>query len=477
MNSYPKIYQDETIYSVVQRLVTLECASSYRYAAKSLFQTSSIQFCSAFPSVVPLLSRRFDCLPEHWIEHHSVLPHYRAFTPKDYFLNAVSHFKNGEGEKVFKDLSLIANRQCSGLKMRFCPQCAIEDNDTFGFSYWHVKHQLTGAFACLKHRIPLVNQSISRKRFDNWPCCDVTGRRLASEVELKLVRFAGYFQYHRSERFRHNLCDIYKARLHEMGFLTKCAHVRLKPLRLSMMEALKPVLDYSEVRVIFDDARYPPYPSCVLTNRVAAISPLKHFLMMTFLFDSVSDLINNDIGYLPEEVQVNTSTKGQDNGEIIEIMHDLKEGASLRHVAGCTGHSIAYIKKVAITAGVAIETREQKLFATERRQIAIKLLTGKHTEDIAKEFNCSKGAIEQILSQHPDIVTLRKLRRKYNKMKSMRQSLKDTIRSITRPRRQDVKCANSAAYMWLYKNDRQWLYAHLPESIPRAIRRRKPLSS
>ncbi len=477
MNAYLIINPDETIFSVIQRLVTLECASSFQNAAKSLFQTPTIQFSSTFPSVVPVLSRKFDCPLEHWIEYHSVLPHFRAFTPEDHFLNAISHFKQGEGEKVFKDLSLIANRQCSGLKMRFCPQCAIEDKDAFGFSYWHVKHQLSGAFACLKHRIPLVNQSISRKRFDNWPCCDVKGRRLASEVELKLVRFVCYFQYHCSERLRHNLCDIYKARLHEMGFLTKCAHVRLKPLRLSMMEAFKPVLDYSEVRIIFDDTRYPPYPSCVLINRDAAISPLKHLLMMTFLFDSVSDLINNDIGYLPEEVQVNTSTKEQDTGEITEITHDLKEGASLRHVAECTGHSIAYIKKVAITAGVAIETREQKLFATERRQIAIKLLAGKHPEDIAKEFNCSKGAIEQILSQHPDIVTLRKLRRKYTKMKSMRQSLKDTIRSITRPRRQDVKCANSAAYMWLYKNDRQWLYAHLPESIPRAIRRRKPFSN
>lgn len=261
-----------------------------------------------------------------------------------------------------------------------------------------------------------------------------------------------------------------------MGFLTKCAHVRLKPLRNSMIEALKPVLDYSEVKGIFDDTRYPPYPTCVLTNRDAAISPLKHLLMMTFLFDSVSDLLNSDIECSPELVQANTNVNDELSSDIDDIMHALNRGDSLRRVAGSTGHSVAYVKKVALTAGVAIDTREQKLFATERRQIAFKLLAGKSTEDIAKKFNCSKGAIEQILSQHSDIVTLRRRRRKSAKMKLMRQSLLETIKSITTPRRQDVKCTNSAAYMWLYKNDRQWLYVHLPKAIPRNSRRRKPVS-
>ncbi|MCW8107133.1 TnsD family transposase [Alteromonas ponticola] len=476
MKSIPALFPDETIFSVVQRLVTMECASSYRHAAKSLFQKSSMQFSSTFPSVVPVLSIRFDCSPEYWINHHSVLPHYRPFTPEGRFRNALSHLKKGESEKVFKDLSLIANRQCSGLQMRFCPQCAIEDNDAYGFSYWHVKHQLSGAFVCLRHKTPLVNQSISRKRFDNWPCYDAAGRRLATEVELKLVRFAHYFQHHESKGFRHDLCDIFKASLHEKGFLTKCAYVRLKALRNSMIESLEPVLCHADVQAIFDDTRSPLYPTCVLSNKRSAISPLKHLLMMTFLFDSVSDLINHDISYSQKVIWANTRSSGQERDDIAGIRKALNRGDSLRNVAAETGHSVAYIKKVAISTGYSIESRAQKLFATERRQVIWKLLAGSSTETIARQFDCSQGAIEQILSQNPDVVTLRKLRRKYTKMKSMRQSLTETIRSITTPRRQDMKCENNTAYMWLYKNDRQWLYTHLPTAIPRNLRRRKPLS-
>lgn len=477
--AFPIPMPDEALLSVIQRAVLLDTAATERRAAKRLFKSSSLQFCSPFPSCIPAIAELSDMTGNYWIQHHTILPVFRALTPAARYIDAYQSLLNGKGDAVFKSLSLIANRQCNTGAMRFCSECAEEDIKEVGLAYWHVEHQLPGTFVCSKHNIRLMSTPVSRKRFDNWPHRGAAFRHLASKIEMKLVRFACYFQYHSSERFRHYLCDIYKARLHDMGFLTKCARVRLKQLRLSMIEAFKPVLDYSEVKGIFDDARYPLYPSSILTNRDAAISPLKHLLMMTFLFDSVSDLLNFDIECSPEVVQADTNPNANDelSSDIDDIIHALKRGDSLRCVAGSTGHSVAYVKKVALTTGVAIETREQKLFVTERRQIAFKLLAGKGTEDIAKEFDCSKGAIEQILSQHPNIVTIRKLRRKYTKMKSMRQSLKDTIKSLTRPRRQDVKCANSAAYIWLYKNDRQWLYAHLPDSIPRAIRRRKPLSS
>ncbi|APE07040.1 hypothetical protein BM528_15670 [Alteromonas sp. RW2A1] len=476
--AFPTPMPDEALLSVIQRAVVLDTAATERKAAKRLFNSSSLQFCSPFPSCIPAIAELSGMTGHYWIQRHTILPVFRALTPVSRYVDAYQNLLNGKGDAVFKSLSLIANRQCNTGAMRFCSECAEEDSKEVGLAYWHVEHQLPGTFVCAKHKIRLMSTPVSRKRFDNWPHRGVAFRHLASKIEMKLVRFACYFQYHSSERFRHYLCDIYKARLHDMGFLTKCAHVRLKQLRLSMIEALKPVLDYSEVKGIFDDARYPLYPSSVLTNRDAAISPLKHLLMMTFLFDSVSDLLNSDIECSPEVVQASTNPNANDelSSDIDDIIHALKRGDSLRCVAGSTEHSVAYVKKVALTTGVAIETREQKLFATERRQIAIKLLAGKSTEDIAKDFNCSKGAIEKILSQHPDIVTLRRRRRKYAKMKLMRQSLLETIKSITTPRRQDVKYENHVAYLWLYKNDRHWLYAHLPKAIPRNLRRRKPVS-
>lgn len=464
---------DEALLSVIQRLVVLDRATNERKAAKRLFNSSSLQFGSTFPSVIPTLASELNYPAEYWVEHHSVLPHYRSFTPKRHFERAISNLVGGKGEAVFKDLSLIANRQCTGLTMNFCPQCAIEDNEAFGVPYWHVVHQLSGAFVCLTHKISLVSQTIYRKRFDNWPCYGFSNSRLASDIELKLVRFVRYFQYHQPEAFHHTLCEIYRARLDEMGFITPCGNVRVKLLRASMLAVVGPILRQAQVQAIFENTRFPLYPACVLTHRDAAISPLKHLLVIAFLFESVTDLINHVTRYSPKDREVNKVPAKQVKDDTADIITLLENGYSLRCVAAKTEHSVTYVKKVAKTAGIAIETRTQKLFKTERRKITMKLLAGHPTDVIAKAFDCSQGAIEQILSQNPDIVALRKLRRKLRKMTSMRKSLIKTISSLTAPHRQDVRRENNAAYMWLFKHDKVWLYAHLPAAIPRKHRRAK----
>lgn len=92
------------------------------------------------------------------------------------------------------------------------------------------------------------------------------------------------------------------------------------------------------------------------------------------------------------------------------------------------------------------------------------LTAGQHTKAISKRFNCSQGAIEQILSQHPELVSLRQEMRREKKRQQMKDSLTDTIDRLAQPTRSEVKAANNRAYMWLFKNDKKWLFAHLPPS-------------
>lgn len=40
---------------------------------------------------------------------------------------------------------------------RWCPECAIEDEQRVGTSYWHVEHQLPSMFTCTKHACDLVS--------------------------------------------------------------------------------------------------------------------------------------------------------------------------------------------------------------------------------------------------------------------------------------------------------------------------------
>jgi hypothetical protein len=467
MNSFLTVFQDEALLSVVQRYVVMDCASTYKKAAKSLFGSSSLQFCSHFSSVIPTLIQLGDLNHEQWVNRHTILPIYKAFTPANRYLDAYNHLINGRSEEVFKSLSFMANRQNVFGEMKYCPQCAKEDLDAVGLAYWRVMHNLPGVYVCYKHFIRLHSKTVTRKRFDNWPSSETHIPVKASQNEMGLVRFAKYFQYHSDESTqKHSLSDIYRTRLDERGFITQCGHVRLKKLRHEIIKFHASLLRYDEVKFIFNSERYPLFPDGLLHNKSGIIAPLKHLLLMTFLFRSVRDFLNCDVMLKKKLFSVETvKVNKNDDKDIITSL--LNRGDSLRHVAEQTHHSVTYVKKVAKVCSLKIESRAQKLFATERRQIAIKLMAGSSTDKIAEVFDCSQGAVEQILSQHLDIVQLRKLKRYREKCLAMRQSLLATIDSIQNPRRQAIKTDNSKAYLWLFKHDKNWLYDNLPKEIPR----------
>jgi hypothetical protein len=468
--AFPTMLADESLLSIIQRLIVLDCASTYKKAAKSLFGSSSLQFCSHFPSVIPTLIQLGDLNHEQWVNRHTVLPIYKVFTPAKRYLDAYNHLINGRSEEVFKSLSFMANRQSIFGEMKYCPQCAKEDMDAVGLAYWRVMHNLPGVYACYTHCIRLQSITVTRKRFDNWPSSETHIPVKASQNEMGLVRFAKYFQYHSDENtLRNSLSNIYRTRLYERGFVTQCGHIRLKKLRHELLKFHASLLGHDEVTFIFSSERYPLFPDCLLHNKIGVVAPLKHLLLMTFLFNSVRDFLKCDLMQQKKvlNIELVKVNKNDDKDVIISL---LNRGDSLRRVAEQTRHSVTYVKKVAKISGLEVESRAQKLFARERRQIAIKLMAGSPTDKIAQVFDCSQGAVEQILSQHLDIIQLRKLKRYREKCLAMRQSLLATIDSIQSPRRQDIKTNNNKAYLWLFKHDKNWLYDNLPKEIPRSQR-------
>lgn len=464
-------FEDETIFSFVQRVVVMDTAASEKKAAKRLFNSSSLQFFSPFPSFIPRLSELSELSADEWIELHSILPAYRAFTSTQKYEEAYRNLVNGKGEKVFKTLSLIANRQCQTGKLKYCPQCAIDDSSVIGLAYWHVCHQFPGAYQCKYHRCRLVTVAVSRHRFNSWPSLSRKSILRATKTEERLTRFAGFF-HRQGQSFVASLQDVYLQRLAEKGFLTRHAHIRLRSLRQSMLSTYEQLLNHSEISSIFDCSRVPHYPTCVIRNQASVISPLKHLLLLAFLFKSPDELLNFISGQRNEkktvEAKTITSNELDDTTSVVSL---LSEGESLRRASQITGRSVAYIKKLAIKEGLVFESRAQRLFSTERRLIALRLMAGYPTDVIARKFECSKGAIEQILSQHPDIVHLRKLRRYFDKRQEMRSSLLATKDCLQKHHRQDIKNTNNRAYMWLFKNDKDWLYNNLPAATPRSQRR------
>lgn len=89
-------------------------------------------------------------------------------------------------------------------------------------------------------------------------------------------------------------------------------------------------------------------------------------------------------------------------------------------------------------------------------------MMGIPAKDIAKELNLSTGAIEQVLTQHPELVEQRKHLRFRAKLVKQRKSLSLAMTKFPRYSRNQLKNKFNASYLWLFKHDKNWLYRHLP---------------
>jgi len=471
VTTFPVIYKDELAFSVLQRMVSYECGPSLRRSARTIFSSSSLQFCSPFPSYIPVLVASSTVDSQEWIDKHTILPAFKVFTPLECYRRAIQDLTDGKGEAVFKTLSLIANRQCNCGELRYCPQCVIDDDREFGLAYWHLHHQLPGAYSCYIHGITLQTMSVTRKRFDWWPNPSESDHVIADVNVQKLTGFASRIFASPDEYvLSHSLKDIYMMALQERGFVTSGGRLRMAELREALIRYLSPIQHYPDIASIFDEAKNPRYPACLFYLEHATHSPLKHLLLWTFLFESLYDIKLLDRSFPKSRLMDRPATNPNNFNKTAEIVCQLKGGASLRQTATDFGHTIAYVKKVAKQHLIPVESRAQRLFRPECREIAIKLMAGHTVKSLSKSFKCSLGAIEQILSQHQDIVQLRKRRRHFDKRKEMRSSLLATRDCLQKPHRQNIKKTNNKAYMWLFKNDKQWLYAHLPDAIPRKYR-------
>lgn len=468
---FPAPFPNESLFSVLQRLVLVHGPSHPKATVKKLFDSSSLQLCSPFPSVIPAVVNLSGIEANNWIDKHTILPMFRLFTSNTDFDVAKNDLINGRGEHVFKALSLIANRQCATGYMHYCSVCAKEDGDKVGLGYWHIEHQLPGVYVCALHSLRLISVRVSRKRFDYWPGVKTNDIPKVHKRYLELSQFTHQLYVQATEiNLQSSLADNYIIALKEKGFVTKGGSIRHSQLRVALISYWKPLMEHAEIGELFSSKRQPLYPACLFYNRNATHAPLKHLLLLSYLFDSVDEflLYDKSVSFVACDSDEVVSEKPTDVTATIVKM--LGRGMSLRQVAMKTASSVTYIKKVAAVNRFKIDSRAQRIFKTEKRSIAIKLLAGYRTDILAKQFTVSQGAIEQILSQHPDIVLLRKLRRVYDKRKQMRASLILTLNKPLLLTRNEIKKANNAAYAWLYKHDRVWLYTILPPSIPRTER-------
>lgn len=158
---FPQAYHDELLYSLLSRYHQRSGNARFVFTAEELYRNGkithpSIDFVNAFTDdAMNWLTKGKSW--ETVAEDHTMFPACIRFLPLERRREAEEGVRKQNGNwKNLMCLPVLEERRF----LRFCPQCAKEDREKRGETYWHREHQIPRIRVCPKHRLFLENSSI-----------------------------------------------------------------------------------------------------------------------------------------------------------------------------------------------------------------------------------------------------------------------------------------------------------------------------
>lgn len=163
---FPNSYPDELLYSLCARYHRLSCNLSNKSTVKDLFGTATACAIVDLPSHLGELSKKIICRtlsdPDRLILERTLLPVYAPFLTVKKLKKLISFMKgSSRGNRVHYSSGVMSSTVPVQSYLKYCPECLSEDCEVYGESYWHRNHQFPGVLLCHIHDTWLVEDKSS----------------------------------------------------------------------------------------------------------------------------------------------------------------------------------------------------------------------------------------------------------------------------------------------------------------------------
>jgi hypothetical protein len=181
---FPDPYPDELLYSACARYARQTKYQNSTHAVEELFGSHHITVMVDLPCY---LERLIQALPfghayttDLILDKHTLLPFYAPFIAPDRFELVRGEMLGASGH-VYARMGLTACGVKWTKRLRFCPECAREDRENFGETYWHRIHQVTGVEVCPQHEAFLEDSAAQCRQRRYY------GQLIAAETSVPVV--------------------------------------------------------------------------------------------------------------------------------------------------------------------------------------------------------------------------------------------------------------------------------------------------
>ena len=499
---FPTPYEDEILYSIINRYHMRSGNISYSDTIKDLYNNRYIKSILDLPtnneSLLHNINRNLGL--DLFISKVTLIGYYTAF------------LGDKEKERIF---DMLSNNKAKGVHslvgasqriskydgyMKICPKCYQEEKEQIGEPYLHRIHQIPAVFVCKKHRIPLqrskVPFSFYSNRFiqlDQIDFIEFNENKIIQDNLQKFISIKEDCEFILNNEVSNKeiewFSNQYKNRLRQLNLCTPKGVVNINQVKSRFVDFYgKDMLSLFELDTFNEYGTN--WIKYIIRNKKYVLNPLKHIMFIKFLGIGIRDIFNKKIEYKPfgdgpwpcmnkicdnyrkkviDDVEISYNSKkkspvgkfkcdcgytysrvGPDKseedlyriGKVIEmgsLWEDRLEGLIIRKA------SLNYIER-------ALETSQRTI-----KKYAIRL---GYTDYVKKR--CKVGKITILEEKKAKKELDKKL--KINEYRETWLNLRTENPKYTITKLREM---NIAAQDYLYRHDREWLYKNYPEKSKR----------
>ena len=482
---------NESLFSLVSRLDRLWGYSQAGKTAECLFGSRQQGIHHDFPSGLTSFdgSTRRSLGSALEIAHgRTLLKFYRSFLPLSESSSIAETMCGNSIAHLKFQLGLITSRFRANHPLKACPACMVGDQKEYGWAYWHLEHQYPGVWWCSIHERPL-HESLCKAtgvgRFlwylpqlqELRECPLISGKGAVNKVKtaaslartsIDLVK-----QGSDSPLVTGDFHKIYREELERRGWL--------KRGRLQYFEMAPDFVDYSmKLHHLPELAALPTTIEAaksqlgrLLRTPRGGIHPLRHITLIDWLFGDTSCFMQAyqkprlSSTSLEDSLRLSNCTRLNGEARHMDHMRDdliklLEKGDSIRSIALDLDIDINAAMAWAVDSGYGI-SRRPKVLKDDKRELMITMLRlGEEKAEVATKIGVSVTTVSRILRTELGLLREWKTVR-FNKTREVAQGVWEAL--LTQYPHMGVKLLRSmepAVYIWLYRNDRDWLKERSP---------------
>lgn len=339
-NFFPDPYPGELLYSVIARYHHLNAGGRVDHTMRELCGSNSCyvpivdfpRHISNLIEQIPFYSK-YDM--ESLLNNHTVLPYYFPFLPDANRAQIVELMTSNKKGVIHTKVGHLSKSLQRSHSLKYCSDCIFENIQKYGEPFWHTIHQAPGNFYCVHHdkvlstgcedcgfsfipknkRLIILGQYCpnceSDLSFQNqgWNSLIASNKAELMKISIEINHLIRSHDQWTKWSFS-NWKIIYLKRLKELNFCTHNNQVRHAKLQ-SFFERYYSKEFLALLMCSLDFSNW--LKACIKSDH--AIHPLKHILLIKFLFGSLDELSKYKLNDTGEKVVCLTRKREQKGKE------------------------------------------------------------------------------------------------------------------------------------------------------------------